>query len=63
MIAEKTWRESFPGMEVEYMVLDFDKIVSVKNPESVDFEYYTKILRKAFEELKFSVNFAKCTRD
>ncbi len=47
-------------MEVEYVVVDFDKkVVSVKTPENVDFEYYSKILRKAFEEVKFAVNFAK----
>ena len=52
----------FPGMEVEYVVVDFDKkVVSVRNPESFDFDYYAKILRKAFEEVKFAVNFAKCT--
>ena len=50
----------FPGMEVEYVVVDFDKkVVSVRNPENFDLEYYAKILGKAFEEVKFAVNFAK----
>ncbi len=50
----------FPGTGIEYVVVDFDKkVVSVKTPENVDFEYYSKILRKAFEEVKFAVNFAK----
>ena len=50
----------FPGMEVEYVIVDFNKKeVSVKTPENVELEYYSKILRKAFEEVKFAVDFAK----
>ena len=49
-----------PGMEIEYVVVDFDKkIVSVRNPESIDVEYYRKLLEKAYREVEFAVNSAK----
>lgn len=45
-----------PGMEIEYVVVDFKwKLVSVKNPESIDVEYYTKLLEKAYGEVAFAV--------
>ncbi|WP_048098149.1 type B DNA-directed DNA polymerase [Archaeoglobus sulfaticallidus] len=46
----------FPGMEIEYVVVDFKrKLVSIRNPETVDFEYYRKLLEKAYEEVSFAV--------
>ena len=48
-----------PGMEIEYVVVDFGKkMVSVRNPESVDVEYYRKLLEKAYEEVAFAVRSA-----
>jgi len=45
-----------PGMEIEYVVVDFDrKIVSVRNPEAVDLDYYTKLLYKAYKEVYFPI--------
>ena len=60
---KKLGAKVFPGMEVEYVVVDFGKkVVSVKSPESFDFNYYAKILRKAYEEVEFAVEFAKSVR-
>lgn len=49
-----------PGMEVSYVVVDFKrKIVSIRNPESIDVEYYRKLLEKAYREVEFAVNFVR----
>ncbi len=46
-------------MEIEYVIVDFKrKIVSVRNPESVDVEYYRKLLEKAYGEVEFAVRSA-----
>ena len=44
----------YPGMEIEYVVVDFGKkMVSVKDPETIDLNYYTKLLYKAYKEVYF----------
>jgi len=54
---KKTGVKLSPGMEIEYVVVDFDKkLVLVKNPESIDVEYYRKLLEKAYREVEFAVN-------
>ncbi len=52
-----------PGMEIEYVVVDFSKkLVSVRNPESIDAEYYRKLLERAYREVEFAVNSAKAVK-
>lgn len=57
---KKTGVKLSPGMEIEYVVVDFDKkLVSVRNPESIDVEYYRKLLENAYREVEFAVSSAK----
>jgi len=43
-----------PGMEIEYVVVDSKKwIVDVISYENFDFEYYSKLLDKAWSEISF----------
>ncbi|WP_456477770.1 hypothetical protein [Geoglobus ahangari] len=50
----------FPRMEVEFVVVDFDKkVVSIRGPEAADLEYYARILKKAFEEVEFAVRWVR----
>ncbi|AGK61389.1 DNA polymerase elongation subunit (family B) [Archaeoglobus sulfaticallidus PM70-1] len=50
--------ELFPGMEIEYAVVDFSRKAVSVNPDSIDINYYTRMLEKAYEEVHFSIRCA-----